>query len=194
MYGSHSTSTVPRLDLLLGLDLDLGAVHDRIALALAAPLVDDDDLAVAVGGDQVAVAVHDRAQVVELHDARVLGLVLGGLDDAAGGAADVEGPHRELRARLADRLGGDDADRLAQLGQAAGAEVAAVAHARRCRAWCRRSGRSGCAPARGRTSSIFWASSSVISVLAWTMISLRERIAHVLGRRRGRGCGRAATG
>ena len=42
-------------------------------------------------------------------------------------AADVEGAHRELRAGLADRLGGDDADRLPQLGHAAGRQVAPVA-------------------------------------------------------------------
>ena len=34
---------------------------------------------------------------------------------AAGDAAGVERPHGELRAGLADRLGGDDADRLADL-------------------------------------------------------------------------------
>src|SRR5206468_4329963 len=116
------------LDLLLRLDLQLGAVYDRVALALPAALVGHADLAVAVGGHEIAVAVHDRAQVVELHDARALGLVLGSLDDAARRAADVEGPHRELRARLADRLRGDDAHRLAELGQPPGAEVAAVAH------------------------------------------------------------------
>ena len=42
-------------------------------------------------------------------------------------AADVEGAHRELRARLADRLRGDHADRLADVDQRAAAEVAAVA-------------------------------------------------------------------
>src|SRR5205814_3405902 len=72
-------------------------------------------------------AVHDGAEIVELHDARALRLVLRGLDDAAGRAADMERPHRELRARLADRLRGDDTDGLAELGQPAGAEVAAVA-------------------------------------------------------------------
>src|SRR5438552_7251116 len=118
----------PRLDLLVRLRLDLGAVDDRIALALAAAVVGHADLAVAVGGDQVAVAVHDGTQVVVLDEARALRLVLRGLDHAARGAADVEGAHRELRARLADRLRGDDADRLPQLGQPAGAEVAAVAH------------------------------------------------------------------
>src|SRR3989442_14929199 len=115
------------LDLLLRLDLELGAVHDRVALALPPALVGHADLAVAVGGHEVAVAVHDGAQVVELHHACALRLVLGGLDDAAGRAADVERPHRQLRAGLADGLRGDDAHRLAQLGQAAGAEVAAVA-------------------------------------------------------------------
>src|SRR6185503_1346835 len=117
----------PGLDLLVVLHLDLGAVHARVALALAAALVGHGDLAVAVGGDQVAVTVDDGPEVVELHHARALGLVLGGLHDAARGAADVERPHGELGARLADRLRGDDADGLAQLGQAARAEVAAVA-------------------------------------------------------------------
>ena len=41
--------------------------------------------------------------------------------------ARVEGSHRELRARLADRLRGDDADRVADLDQPAGRQVAAVA-------------------------------------------------------------------
>jgi hypothetical protein len=39
----------------------------------------------------------------------------------------VEGPHGELRARLADRLGGDDADRLADIDRRAAGEVAPVA-------------------------------------------------------------------
>ena len=45
----------------------------------------------------------------------------------AGGAADVERAHGELGARLADRLGGDDAHRHAHLDQLAGGQVAAVA-------------------------------------------------------------------
>ena len=44
-------------------------------------------------------------------------------------AADVERTHRELRARLADRLGGDDADGHAFFDQRAGREVHAVAAA-----------------------------------------------------------------
>ena len=42
-------------------------------------------------------------------------------------AADVERAHRELRARLADRLAGDDADRLADVDLVAAGEVAPVA-------------------------------------------------------------------
>src|SRR5208283_3960476 len=45
----------------------------------------------------------------------------------AGGAADVEGAHRELGARLADGLGGDDSDRFAEVDQMAAAEIASVA-------------------------------------------------------------------
>src|SRR5207249_13686 len=117
-----------RLDPLVGLHLDLRAVDDRIALALAAAVVGHADLAVAVRRDQIAVAVHDGSQVVVLDEAGALGLVLGGFDHAARGAADVEGPHRELCPGLADGLRGDDADRLAELGQPPGAEVTAVAH------------------------------------------------------------------
>ena len=42
-------------------------------------------------------------------------------------AADVEGAHRQLRARLADRLGGDDADRLAHVDRRAARQIATVA-------------------------------------------------------------------
>ena len=48
-------------------------------------------------------------------------------DVGAGDAARVERPHRELRARLADRLGGDDPDRVADLRQLARREERAVA-------------------------------------------------------------------
>src|SRR5205823_2285431 len=44
-------------------------------------------------------------------------------------AADVERPHRELRARLADRLGRDNPDRHAVLDHAARGQIHAVAQA-----------------------------------------------------------------
>ena len=63
----------------------------------------------------------DRAFVARL-DARLLGATLRR-------AADVEGAHRQLRARLADRLRGDHADRLADVHRRAARQVAAVAMA-----------------------------------------------------------------
>src|SRR6185436_17687896 len=42
-------------------------------------------------------------------------------------AADVERAHRQLRAGLADRLRGDDADREAELNETPGRQIAAVA-------------------------------------------------------------------
>ena len=63
-----------------------------------------------------------HARLEELFDARQAGG-----DVEAGDAAGVERPHGQLRARLADRLGGDDADRFTDADQVAGREVAAVA-------------------------------------------------------------------
>src|SRR3954452_14625289 len=42
-------------------------------------------------------------------------------------AADVEGPHRQLGAWLADRLGGNHSDRLADVDRRAAGEIAPVA-------------------------------------------------------------------
>ena len=90
-------------------DLDLGR-------AVAA-----DDLDDAVDVADLGLALGD-AGLEQLLDARQTGG-----DVQAGDAAGVERPHRQLRAGLADRLGGDDADRLTRADHLAGGEVAAVA-------------------------------------------------------------------
>ena len=77
-------------------DLDLGRT------------VATDDLDDAVDVADLGLALGD-AGLEQLLDARQAGG-----DVQAGDAAGVERPHRQLRARLADRLGGDDADRLAE--------------------------------------------------------------------------------
>ena len=64
---------------------------------------------------------------MQAHHAFVADFERGLLGAPAGGTADMEGTHRELRARLADRLRGDDSDRLAQVDEMPAAEVASVA-------------------------------------------------------------------
>src|SRR5207302_8684536 len=89
--------------------------------------------------DLLLVVLLDRGDAGELGD---LGLALGlaGLeqldhprqavrDVLAGDAAGVERPHGELRARLADRLGRDDAHGLADVDESARCETASVARA-----------------------------------------------------------------
>ena len=81
------------------------------------------DLDHAVDVADLRLALGD-AGLEELLDARQAGR-----DVQAGDAAGVERAHRQLGAGLADRLGGDDADRLAGADEVAGRQVAAVAEA-----------------------------------------------------------------
>src|SRR6201999_855152 len=107
----------------------------RAVVLLVPGLGDDRDLDLTLRLLDVDLA----ADLGELRGAlRVPGLE--DLDDArqavrdvrAGDAAGVERPHRQLRARLADRMRGDDGDRVAHHGGLAGgqrAPVALLAHA-----------------------------------------------------------------
>ena len=93
---------------------------------------DDLDLGHAVAADDLDDAVDVADLGLALGDAgleQLLDTRQTGGDVQAGDAAGVERPHRQLRAGLADRLGGDDADRLAGADHLAGGEVAAVARA-----------------------------------------------------------------
>ncbi len=120
-----------RLHLLAVGDEDGRTVRNLVLLDLAALGVDDDDFAVALQGDQLL----DAFGVGDLHriDVAVLDGAAGdGLDvvfdQAAGGdATGVEGTHGELRARLTDRLSGDDADGQAFFDDLVGGHVDAVA-------------------------------------------------------------------
>ena len=69
----------------------------------------------------------DEAQFVVTDGAVELGLDLRLLEHLRGSATDVERAHGQLRAGFADGLRGDDADGFAELDQAAGGQVAAVA-------------------------------------------------------------------
>src|SRR4029077_5871755 len=99
------------------LELLLGG-HAHLARAF---LADDLELAVDLGDD--GLALRDASLEKLLHARQALG------DVHSGHAAGVERTHGELSARLADRLRGDHADRLADLDDLAGGQVAAVAGA-----------------------------------------------------------------
>ena len=105
----------------------LGAIGHAVAGPLAARLVAQHHLAIAAHDDGHALAVDDHVAVLD----RELGIEGGFharlLGAALDGAADVEGPHGELGARLADRLGRDDAHRLADVDGGAAGKIAPVA-------------------------------------------------------------------
>src|SRR5262245_13480029 len=124
---------VPLGDLLALLDVPAVGdvqrcvVSDRVTLDFAPSVVDDQHRAVAVHGDDLAFAADDRVEVVVFDvtaRARLVRRLLGNLRRRA---ADVERAHRQLRAGLADALGGDDADRLADVYALPPGQVAAVA-------------------------------------------------------------------
>jgi hypothetical protein len=108
-------------------DGDRRAVRNLVALALAAELVDHAQFARTRHRDQMALLVPDGLDVVQADRALRLDLDAVGRRRSRGRAADVEGTHRELRARLADRLRRDDADRFADVDAMTAAQVAAVA-------------------------------------------------------------------
>ena len=116
------------LDLVAVVDQHPRAVLDAVHGALGAVGIEHRDHHVADHGDRLAVRV--------LHDVLVLDLDLAvevRLDERLLGdlrrAADVERAHGELGARLADRLRGDDAHRLAHVDRRAAGEIAPVAGA-----------------------------------------------------------------
>src|SRR6202008_3221899 len=108
-------------------DLEPRAVDDVVALLFAPFFVGDGDQAVAVHGAQVLAAAANDVHVNEADEAGVALFEIRLFGNACRRSADVERAHGELRARLADRLRGDDADRFAQLDQAARCKVASVA-------------------------------------------------------------------
>src|SRR5215475_1098613 len=124
---------VPLGDLLALLDVPAvgdvqrSAISDRITFDLAPAVVDDQHRAVAVHGDDPAFSAFDRVEVVVFDVTARAGFVRRLLGDLRRRAADVESAHRQLRAGLADALGGDDADRLADVHDLPCGQVAAVA-------------------------------------------------------------------
>src|SRR6185312_867997 len=89
------------------------AVRHLVTLALAAVLVMDQHLAAAGDRDELGARIGYIAHARRVtHDAGRLALDLAHDGGARCGAANVESAHRELRARLPDRLRGYNAYRL----------------------------------------------------------------------------------
>src|SRR5690606_28204283 len=126
---------VARRHLVAVADLEAALPLDRVGVLLAVVADDRDgpDLAVLlVDADDAGRAGQDRlvlrrAGLEQLdHPRETAGDVAAGRGHTTG----VEGPHRELRAGLADRLRRDDAHGLTGLDRAAGRERRAVARGR----------------------------------------------------------------
>src|SRR5580693_9358615 len=114
------------LDVIAFVDLQPRAVGDTVNGAFGAVGIGDGNDEVAAHRDQVAVRILGGVAVLDLDGAFEVRLderLLGDLRRAA----DVERAHGELSARLADRLGGDDAHRLAHIDRGAAGKVAPVA-------------------------------------------------------------------
>ena len=129
--GQHLTL----LDLRVGLGPQPGAVGQLLAQLLAADLVVDHDLGVAAEDDRPLHAVADQARVDQADHADAGALDRRLLGRGLRGTADVEGAHGQLRARLADRLGGDHAHRLADVDRACRAPGHGRSSGRRRRSW-----------------------------------------------------------
>ena len=119
---------VAAADDMAALAQQMRAIGHAVRGKLAPVHVEDRDLARARQRQVPPARVDDRRHVAELDgavDRRFEVRLLVELRRAA----DVEGPHRQLGARLADRLGGDHADRFADVDRRAAREVAPVAFA-----------------------------------------------------------------
>ena len=133
MYRIPLDEDLTRLHRLAVVHLQAGAVDDRIPLAVATLRVLNDQRPGAVHDNHFAGGLFgacpglDHLQTLEAGRAGVFRVERGLLRDSRCRSTDVERPHRQLRARLADRLRGDDADRQTELDEASGREVAAVA-------------------------------------------------------------------
>ena len=153
-----------------------------------------DDLDDAVDVADLGLALGD-AGLEQLLDARQAGG-----DVQPGDAAGVERPHRQLGARLADRLGGDDADRLAGADHARRWRGCGRSTPGRRRSGPRRSAVSGRGPRRSRPRRCGPAISSVISSLRSTtsgcaspFLTLTGRIAAAARRPAGRRAGAGSS-
>ena len=135
LFGHHRAErripfgdAVAAADDMAGLAQQMRAIRHAVGRKLAPGHVEDRDFARPRQRQMPSVGIDDRRHVAELDGAVDRRFEVRLLVEL-GGAADVEGPHRQLGAGLADRLGGDDSDRFADVDRGPAGEVAAVAFA-----------------------------------------------------------------
>ena len=115
------------LDLLVLFDHQFGAGGDFVLFQFPALGIQQRDFAVAGEHDLLAFFVPDRADADELDDTPAFGPRLALFDAGVDRTADMERTHRQLRARLADALRRDDADRHPLFDHRPGGQVHPVA-------------------------------------------------------------------
>ena len=142
--GSQVGQRLPALTDRAVLDGQGRAVRHLVTLALAAVVVRDQHFAGTRNDDQVALAVGDVAHGRGEADRAVrLGFDARRHRRTRCRTTDVERTHGQLRARLADRLRGDDADRFADVDQARRGPGRGRSTSRTGRSGCRRSAACG---------------------------------------------------
>src|SRR5579859_2465422 len=107
----------------------LGAVGNAVTGLFTAVRIGQHHFAVTAHHDNLAGRVGHDVAVEDLNLGFERGLDRGLLGATLRRATDVERTHGELSARLADRLGGDDADRFAGIDLGAAGQIAAIAGA-----------------------------------------------------------------
>src|SRR6516164_3923345 len=119
-------NTLTALDVIAVGHLEPRAVGNAVHGAFGTIGIEHGHDQIAVHRDQIAVRIAGDVQILDLDrsfevrfDERLLRNLCG--------AADMERPHGELRARLADRLGGYHADRLAHIDGRTAGKIAPVA-------------------------------------------------------------------
>src|SRR5690554_32319 len=125
---------IPRCQALTSLDdvaiahRNGGTVRYLVALTLATVVVENDDLARTGNGHTLTLGVGDIAQADgKAHRTGRLRFDRACRGGTRGRTTNVERTHRQLRARFADRLGGDHTHGFTAVDHGAAAEVAAIA-------------------------------------------------------------------
>ena len=127
VYGIPFGELLAFLDRRAFIGQQLGAVRNAMARFFAAIVIDQHEFAVTRHDDQAAFAVGDDVLVLDLQLGIERGFDRALFRATLRRAADVEGTHRKLRARFADRLRGDNADRFADIDRRAAREIAPIA-------------------------------------------------------------------